>query len=358
VYTYDISDTVKVIDGSLYCKVKTGLELITYAGINHDNVQVADDTVRITAMAFAGTDAKMVTLPYTVAAIGHKAFYDCDKLEVVVFQSYDAPILEEEFDPAYYECLEHLPGSGDYGTYMDYNGTEVQIKPMEMLPYFMWNATGGMYSNVYYGANFVDYVGYVDNKLMMIRPVNGQYYGSYIMGQYFDRTLDGAAAADDVTLAAIRAINEIPERVVYEHKAIVEAARAAYNKIATVAQQALVTNYDKLLQAEQRILALTPVGETVPVEEEQQTTSWGLIIGIIVGVIVLAGGGVTAFILLRKRKAAPTDEETAEAKKFDLRQFLLGLKKLIKIPAAKAKTDETEEETPSVETEEEKTSEE
>ncbi|MBE6942315.1 MAG: hypothetical protein E7455_08550 [Ruminococcaceae bacterium] len=358
VYTYDISETVKVIDGSLYCKIKTGLELITYAGINHDNVQVADDTVRITAMAFAGTDAKMVTLPYTVAAIGHKAFYDCNKLEVVVFQSYDAPVLEEEFDPAYYECLEHLPGSGDYGTYTDYDGTEVKIEPMGMLPYFMWNATGGMYSNVYYGANFVDYVGYVSDKLMMIRPVNGQYYGSYIMNQYFDRTLDGAAAADDVTLAAIRAINEIPERVVYEHKAIVEAARAAYNKIATVAQQALVTNYDKLLQAEQRILALTPAGETVPVVEEQQTADWGLIIGIIVGVIVLAGGGVAAFFLLRKRNAASADAENAEAKKFDLRQFLLGLKKLIKLPVAKAKIDETEEETPSAQTEEETPSEE
>jgi hypothetical protein len=320
-------------------------------------VILPEGTVRVSGYAFAGSAVKRVTLPYTVASIGHKAFFGCKDLQMVVFTSYKAPILEEEFDPGYYEGLKNLPGSGDYGTYTDYDGTEVKIEPMGMLPYFMWNATGGLYSNVYYGANFVDYVGYVDNKLMMIRPVNGQYYGSYIMNQYFDRTLDGAAAADDVTLAAIRAINEIPERVVYEHKAIVEAARAAYNKIATVAQQALVTNYDKLLQAEQRILALTPVGETVPVVEEK-TTNWGLIIGIIVGVIVLAGGGVTAFILLRKRKAAPADEETAETKKLDLRQFLMGLKERIKIPAAKAKLDETEAETPSVETEEEKPSEE
>ena len=31
-YTYQVSDTVFVIDGSLYCKVPNGLELITYAG--------------------------------------------------------------------------------------------------------------------------------------------------------------------------------------------------------------------------------------------------------------------------------------------------------------------------------------
>jgi len=324
IYTYDISETVKVIDGSLYCKIKTGLELITYAGISHENVQIADGTVRITAMAFAGSDVKMVTLPYTVAAVGHKAFFDCDKLETVIFQSFDAPILEEEFDPAYYECLEHLPGSGDYGTYTDYEGNEVQIEAMEMLPYFMWNATGGMYSNVYYGANFVDYVGYVPNKLMLVHPVNGQHYDSYIMNQYFGPALEGAAAADDVTLAAIQAINEIPERVVYENKAAVEAARAAYSKIATIGQQALVSNYDKLLQAEQRILALTPTEEApAPVEEEDDTSNSGLIIGIVIGAIVLLAGGAAAVVLWRK----PSAREQLLRK---LRAFFRNVKKFVK----------------------------
>ncbi len=341
VYTYDISENVKVIDGSLYCKIKTGYELITYAGVNHEDIKVAPETVRITSMAFAGSDAKMVTLPHTVAAIGHKAFFDCGKLETVIFNSYDAPILEEEFDPTYYECLEHIPGSGDYGTYTDYDGTEVTIQPMGMLPYFMWNTTGGMYSNVYYGANFVDYVGYVTDKLMLVRPVNGQHYDSFIMGQYFDLTLDGASAADDVTLAAIDAINRIPERVVYEHKEIVEAARAAYNKIATIGQQALVTNYDKLLQAEQRILALTPQEAPAPVVEEK-STPWGLIIGIVVGVVVLAGGAA-AFIFLRKRKNEPTQE-----KKCKICELIKGLKK-----PAKAETQQeiAEEETPAAEEE-------
>jgi len=295
----------------------------------------------------------MVTLPYTVAAIGHKAFFDCDKLEMVIFQSYEAPILEEEFDPTYYECLEHLPGSGDYGSYNDYDGTEVQIVPMEMLPYFMWNVTGGMYSNVYYGANFVDYVGYVDNKLMLVCPVNGQNYDSYIMGQYFDLALNGAAAADDVTLAAIQAINQIPERVVYENKDIVEAARAAYNKIATIAQQSLVSNYDKLLQAEQRVLALTPE-ETPAVEEEEQTASKTGIVGIIVVVIVLLGGGVAAFFLLRK-------QERRAALQSKLSALWQSTKKLIKkIPCKKKAKNETEaEEEPSTQAEtEEETSEE
>lgn len=63
-------------------------------------------------------------------------------------------------------------------------------------------------------------------------------------------------------MAAIRAIKAIPEKVAYSDKALVEAARDAYNKIATVAQQALVTNYADLVSAEQRIVALTPADDT------------------------------------------------------------------------------------------------
>ena len=75
-YSYVISDTVRVIDGNLYQSVPNGLELITYAGLE-DKMSVADGTVRVSAMAFAGSDVRTVSLPYTVAALGHEAFYDC-----------------------------------------------------------------------------------------------------------------------------------------------------------------------------------------------------------------------------------------------------------------------------------------
>ena len=261
-YTYDISDTVSVIDGSLYYKNLLGMELVTYAGYTPEDVIVADDTVRIAAYAFAGSNVQRIKMPYMTTAIGHKAFYACDELALVVFGSYTAPIMEEEFDPTYYESLEHVPGAGEYGDYTDYDGTEVTIVGMGLIPYFMWNATGGQYSNVFYGANFVDYVGYVDNKVIMVSPVNGVGYDSFICDQYFGYRIQGPAAPDDVTIAAINAINAIPEKVTYEDKAIVEAARAAYDKIATLEQQALVTNYNVLVSAEQRIAALTP-----PVED-------------------------------------------------------------------------------------------
>lgn len=267
VYDYEISPNVSVINGSLYCKIDTGLELITYAGPDGSDIRVADNTVRITGMAFAGSDVVLVRLPYTVGAIGHKAFFDCNALDTVIFTSYNAPILEEEFDPTYFETFEHIPGSGNYGTYTDYDGTEISLDGIGIVPYYMWNITDGLYFNVYYGANFIDYVGYVEDKLTMIRPINGVGYDSFVYGQYFDLTMDGATAADKVTVAAMNAIDAIPEKVSFEQKALVDNARELYNKIATTEQQALVKNYADLISAEQRITALTP-GEGDEASEE------------------------------------------------------------------------------------------
>ncbi len=310
-YTYDISGTVHVINGSLYAEVPNGLELITYAGTDGEDMKVADNTVRITAMAFAGSDVQLVTMPYTTTAIGHKAFYGCDALELVVFGSYYAPILEEEFDSAYYETYDHVPGTGNFGSYTDYDGTEVQIDGFELLPWYMWNATSGLYSNVFYGANFVDYVGFVDTKMTMVRPANGQGYDSFVMEQYFDLVINGANAADDTTLAAIKAINAIPERVAFADKEIVEAARAAYSKIATTEQQALVTNYGLLVSAEQRIVALDPanqVVEEVPVEEETGISGW--LIAVIAAVVVAVGAA--AAVIFGKGKKNKGKEEVSE----------------------------------------------
>ncbi len=270
-YTYELSDTVQIIDGSLYCMNDIGLELITYTGLDKENVVVAEDTVRITAYAFAGSDVIRVKMPFTTTAIGHKAFFDCNNLDMVTFGSYTVPQFEEEFDPKFYQMFENIPGSGDYGTYTDYDGNEVQIYGTGLLPYYMWNATAEMYSNVFYGANFVDYVGRVEDKLTMVKPVNGVGYDSFICSQYFDLTIDGPAAPDETAAAAIRAIKNIPDRVVYNDKALVEAAREAYTKIATLEQQALVTNYADLISAEQRIKALDPANAENKDTEDTET---------------------------------------------------------------------------------------
>ena len=259
---------MKVIGGSLYRVVPSGLELITYAG-EDKNAAVADGTVRISAWAFAGSGIKSVSLPKEVASIGHKAFFGCDSLTLVTFQSYNAPILEEEFDYNYFASYENIPATGEY-TFVDQNGKDLIFSGLGIVDCFMWNAAEAPYV-VYYGANFLDYIGHVENRITMVRPANGKNYDSFILSNYFDNVLLGAAAADDVTLAAIDLIDKLPETVSLEDKAAVEAARAAYDAISTLEQRALVTNYQKLTEAEARIEKLLTLenGETTepPVEE-------------------------------------------------------------------------------------------
>ncbi len=258
VYTYDINDNVKVYEGSVYVCIPNGWELVAYTG-DSKSPTLMDDTVRVSAMAFTGAAVQQVVLPRTVLSVGHKAFYDCKDLNTVVFKSYVVPVMEETFDPSYYEVYTHIPGSGDYGTYTDYEGNEIAITGEGFVPFFIWNATGGMYSNVFYGANFVDYIGYVENKLTMIYPVNGVGYENYILDYYFDQYVTGDAAPDSITLDAMAAIQQIPERVTIEDRPVVEAARAAYDLIATTVQQSLVGEelYGVLLSAEMRIQALS-----------------------------------------------------------------------------------------------------
>ena len=127
----------------------------------------------------------------------------------------------------------------------------------------MWNNVGSP-TNVYYGANFVNHIGHIDNPLVMVKPTNGLNYETFIMDQYVSTVVSGAAAADATTLAAINAINALPSKLTLAHENAVLAARAAYDKIASLEQRALVTNYLKLTQAEQQIADLKYLQQPQP----------------------------------------------------------------------------------------------
>ncbi len=320
VYTYDISDSVHVIDGSLYCDVPNGMELTTYAGTDDKNVIVAEGTVRISARAFASSGVIRVSLPYTVASIGHMAFYDCRELSIVTFASYKAPILEEEFDPSYYISMENIPATGDY-TFEYSDGTIVEYSGLGIVPYFIWNIDQGKYSNVYYGANFVDYVGKVDQFVVMVAPSNGLYYDSFIYGKYFTVSYDGDVAADKTTLNAIEAINKLVAiteaggSINLEHIDLVEAARAAYDAIATKAQQALVYNLSALLNAEDRIAALKGDngGDVTPPDGDDEGGVNALAVVVIIESIIIGAAVIAAVVwVIISRKKENGGDESAE----------------------------------------------
>lgn len=329
IYTFDLSDTVKVIDGSIYKVVKNGLVLVTYAG-DKDSITVADTTVRISALAFAGSDIKKVILPNTVASIGHKAFYDCKALQIVSFSSYNAPILEEEYDYSYFASMENLPATGDYD-FTDVNGNPIVLPGLGITEYFMYNVTGAP-TNIYYGANFVDYIGHINNKIVMIRPANGRNYNSFIFGQYFNVVIDGDIAPDDITLEAISAINNLPAKVALSDKALVELARALYNKIVTNEQKSIVDEnglYAKLTAAEKRISDLEflqnednntqePDDNTGNDNNNEEPKDEKLPTGAIVAIVILSvvaclAIGVYAVILLKSRQpSAVSSQQKAE----------------------------------------------
>ena len=336
VYTYDINDYIKIINGSIYTRVPDGLELTAYVGLDKDgksldkdNVKLDESTVRISAMAFLGADISRVTLPHALRSIGHKAFYQCAKLQIVVFESYEAPVLEEEFDQALYDAFQNIPCKGKYEfTYWeDTDGdgkldsqTPITYAGLEILPFYMWNISSTKYNNIFYGANFVDYIGYVNESnrnyanmgnLIMVAPSNGVYYDSFILGQYFGSVISGSVAADDVTIAAMAAINLLPDRVTLEDEDLVIAARTAYNKISSVEQQALVTEYlDKLITAENLIKAYKNSGTTdepnivEPVTDTKDPTKTALIVLSVIEAVEIAAlaAGIVIFFVYRRRK--------------------------------------------------------
>ena len=314
-YTYDISESVKVIDGSLYCVMPYGLELIAYNGTDSSNVILPEGVVRLSAYSLAASDVVRVTLPHSLNSIGHKAFYDCDKLVMVVFKSYEAPVLEEEFDQNYFFSGENFPDQSEYSA-----GGET-FSGLGIVPYTMYITLDAMtntfdYSTVYYGATFVDYVGHADPTLVMVAPSNGLYYDSFIFGQYFGMFIDGDVAADDTTLAAIDAINRIPSTVRLEDKPAVVAAREAYSRIVSTEQQALVYNYSVLLSAEQRIYLFeyeepTDNGDAdiTPPEEKKDTAKAVLTVLVTVeSVLILAVALLAAWYFLIYRKGKRLSE--------------------------------------------------
>ncbi len=312
-YNFTLGDNVKVIDGSLYLVVPAGLELISYFG-EGKNVTVAEGTVRISASAFRGyTTLQNVILPSTLKAIGHKAFFGCTELSSVTFKSYYAPVLEEEYDPNYY-LLNNVPY---IVSQLDEEGKNIGLGIRD---YFHLNITP---STFFYGANFKNYIGKIDNKITMIRPVNGQNYGSFTLSQYFDMEVIGEGAADDITIGAIDAISKIPDRVSLKDKATIEAARAAYNKISTNDQRALVLDFlDILEKAEKRIANLesssqpqepdTPVIPDTPdvpsapdntvSEENKGGVSAGIVVLVAVLALALGAAGGSALIIFTGKK--------------------------------------------------------
>ncbi|MBE7077214.1 MAG: hypothetical protein E7377_00760 [Clostridiales bacterium] len=294
VETYNVNDKVLVINGVLYQKVKAGLELISYPMNKVGKAYAVEEgTTRITARALAGSMLEDVTFPTTLMAVGDKALYDCKNLSVVVFKSYFAPVLEEDYDQSRIS-YDNLAMTGQIGEYVG----------LGIVKYYMWNSTSH-YTNFYFGANFVDFIGDIDKHVVMVKPANGRNYSTFIFSQYFNTVVEGSNAAMEETISVISLINSLPEEISLSDEAAILAARAAYDKIMTLEQKSLVGNYNKLTSAESTLEYLksrvetpddpeTPPAETpddpeTPPTEEPKDGNTGYVIAIVALSVALVG---------------------------------------------------------------------
>ncbi|MBQ7642299.1 MAG: leucine-rich repeat protein, partial [Clostridia bacterium] len=321
--SYDISDSVFVEDGALYRKSAAGFVLASFPEAHEaTSVTVKEGTTRISAKAFVGSGIKSVVLPSTLKSLGDKAFYGCNNLGTVVFKSYDAPVLEEAYD-ASYMGYDNIPISGyTYNYYEDkvYQGLGIS-------KYFMWNYLNSG-NNFYYGANFDNYVGKVDRAIVMVSPVNGNNYDSFIFSKYFSASVSGAPAATTETLYAVGLIDLLPENISLSDEAEIVKARAAYDDIPTLEQKSLVTNYGKLTSAENTLQYLKSRSESTPddsesISEQTETKDNGGIIAIaiisgIVNLVFAAGILLMSISILKGKKSEveaggeKTDDEKGE----------------------------------------------
>ncbi|MBR4237449.1 leucine-rich repeat protein [bacterium] len=300
VETYDLSPTVKVVDGVLYEVVPKGYELVSYPRLKADKEFTIDEnTVRISSLAFAESNIEKVILSNILISIGDKAFYGCEKLNAVIFRSYDAPLLEEEFNTNYI-TENNLPITGNIG----------EVSGLSISKYYMWNVFTN-YTNFYYGANFKDYIGHNTGDLIMVRPKNGQNYDSFIFDQYFSTKVDGVYAPTINTLNIITQIDNLPVNVTLNDEAQIVAARQAYDSLTSEEQKSLISNYENLVRAESTLAYLksreeTPVDPTDPTEPTEPSKfaifMKNNMYGFILSGIIAIGFTVALVLVIKKKK--------------------------------------------------------
>lgn len=190
-------------NGVLYSVLPNGgLQLHTYPLANTRlSYEIKEGTIRIGDYAFYSSAGTLkltgVTLPSTLLSIGECAFYNASNISKFIFKSYNAPILEGEYNANLINYLGNL--SANQLTDLLNNLYHIQTSSVSNMYYYLYP---------YYYANFVDYVGMATN-LTMYYPVNGIGYDSWIYRNYFTNVIKSAAVADSVTTRLIEALNKL-----------------------------------------------------------------------------------------------------------------------------------------------------
>ena len=238
------TDTVKftnvVIDGGvLYSVVPKGYVLICYpADKEADEYTVIDGTVRIDfAAAYGNKNLKKVIMPESLRYIGDFAFFACESLETVVFNSYYAPVLEGSMVG---EAIDITPENvKDYPGFDELYGYD----------YYYHISPEKIVARAYYYRNFKDTVGSVKAQGMTyILPTESKGYDSKIYSVFFTASDENSGTATGpYAIAFINAVNKLTDDVDRFDRINVEAAINAFN--------ALENKPEELAQVDAEIIA-------------------------------------------------------------------------------------------------------
>ncbi len=244
-----LGSTGIVLDnGVLYIKKNNGLELVCYpAAKRNGSYEVREGTTRIGFMAATGNIyLSQVTLPSTLLSIGDYAFADCSGLKTVIFNSYNAPLLEGISNVA--QEVRKTPPEDPTEDYMDPSELPYLDELYGYDFYFNFESAGEIsyyYGNLYNYRHFVDLVGKV--KLTMQIPVNSFGYDSPIYKAYFnvsDQLLPetlGRYASE--FLNAVKALRDLPQIDRYATTQINDAI-TAYNRLVANKEERYVEQSD------------------------------------------------------------------------------------------------------------------
>lgn len=220
--------------GALYVKLPNGYwQLSSYPeGKTDKEYVVKENTARIDMFAFyANQSLETVTLPMTLLSIGDFAFFDCTRLQTVIFRSYYAPVLEGSV--FYYGENFIIEGSNDR-EFDNENFRELYGRD------FYWNVEGIIYAfdptyNMFAYSTFVDVIcSNAASNLTYVIPDDSEGYDSPMYKAYFkDATVTSGKTRGKYTIAFIEAMSKLPENVDRFATAAIEQAVTAYNLLAS-----------------------------------------------------------------------------------------------------------------------------
>ena len=222
VYDCDEFDKVILKDGVVYSKTPNGYVLISYPiAKENPTLTVLPGTVKIEFGAAIGNKfLETVILPDSLKYIGNFAFYECDKLNKVVFNSYYAPVIEGTLTgdtiTITSETLADFPGFEDLYKYDFY--------------YKLDNTVG---TPLYY-RNFVDVIGSKKaSDITYVIPVNSSGYDSRLYSAYFNpsETEDSGTVTGPKVIAFVEAVEKLPTEITRFDSTLVRAAIKAYNAL-------------------------------------------------------------------------------------------------------------------------------